>query len=272
MNIFFEINSRILFFGFNPKISNFFWLLVFLFTMQNLHGQNFSKIENWSFSSGILVFEKSQTLPINGELVVNPKNGVGWNFGVEYDFFPNSKWSLISGTFIEFIPLHDYKVSISPLDHWPNETEPLKVNFRTNTRNLSFPILVRKSLNFSERSKLNFLLGVNLTWNGSSLGETFLITHSDFGETRFIHHSIITTNYTWFKTYTLGIALSRNFDRFFIRTNIFYRFSDNNFASGEYSFFNLLKSDESNGKINLSGNNFCLSLSVGLLSNQFKRK
>lgn len=84
---------------------------------QNLEKAEFpmmSKYKKWSFVAGPAWYDKGKTNPKYGDYTIKPLSLINYNAGIEYDYHPEKKWSLITGLYIAKEPGYNVEYYLKP--------------------------------------------------------------------------------------------------------------------------------------------------------------
>jgi hypothetical protein len=226
-----------------------------------------SKYRKWGIVAGPVLYNKAKIYPQYGDYTFENKPLWGFNAGFEYDFYPDKKWSFITGFLVALEPVYNIRLRIDKDDIYSYFGEDLIDSYKSYAIvSFSTPILIRLNIQIKKDVFINFLSGLKVMWfppGGSDL--VLSISNEDNSETREIFGlKLHTQDNMFYGSFVIGTGVSFAMNKILLKSNIIYVMNFQNTIEGEYLFDNLLSSPSSRGNYELSGNYLGLLFSVSL--------
>lgn len=226
------------------------------------------KYRKWSFEAGPVFYNKARITPQYGNYTFKNRIIPGYNWGFEFDFHPEYKWSFIIGLIMAKEPALSIKYHILKQDLYSQYTEDMIDHHRMNAIvTFSVPLLYRLTIPSSGKSYLTFKTGIKLMYfPEGNISFGLHIVNADGTETREIFgikaHSQESPLY---ESFVISTGLAFPLHKILIKANAMYVMNFQNTMEGEYLFDNLLTSTASRGTYKLSGNYLGLIVTVNLV-------
>lgn len=214
---------------------------------------------------GPMLYDKAFNLSQYGEYTFENKPIPGLTFGLEYDFYPHKKWSLISGLYVNSEAVYNINYRILKKDLYPDWPEDLVDKTKAYAiKTFSFPLLLQLSLQTSEKSFINFRTGLKLMYFPSGWAEFYLsISDSALSDSREIFGlRLESPDFPLFGSYVIGTGVSYAMEKILLKMNVIYVMNFQKTITGEYQFANLMSSPPTRGYYELTGNYLALQFSI----------
>ncbi|KAF0132009.1 MAG: hypothetical protein FD155_533 [Bacteroidetes bacterium] len=233
--------------------------------------KSFSK---WSIVAGPVLFDKATLSPQYGDLSFDNKPIIGFNAGFEYDFYPEKKWSIITGLILTKEPIYKFRYKIAIEDNYPHYLKDWVDDEKASSIvSFSVPIMIRLNIQVFNRLYVYLLTGLKAKYFPT--GEAyFTVTmgNEDRTETREMFGLRLNSPENAFQgSFVIGTGCSYALDKVLLKANFIYVMNFQNTISGEYQFGNLFSSPPTRGYYNLSGNYLGLLFSASLKKGWGKR-
>jgi hypothetical protein len=194
------------------------------------------KYRKWSVNFGPTLYKKAEIAPQYGEYSFTNKPIPSFTAGIEYDFYPERKWSVITGLLVAREPVYNISYTIFNKDLYPgSEGDLLNKAKAYSLMTFSAPLMLRLNIQSTSKTYLE-IFGLNL--------------HSQ--------------EFSFYGSSVIGTGFSIAMDKILLKTNLTYVINFQNTIEGEYQFGNLFESEPTRGSYELSGNYLSLSFSVSL--------
>ena len=226
--------------------------------------KSFSK---WSIVAGPVLFDKATLSPQYGDLSFDNKPIIGFNAGFEYDFYPEKKWSIITGLILTKEPIYKFNYRIAIEDTYAHYLEDWVSAAKANAIvSFSAPILIRINIQAHKRLYLNLFSGLKVKYFPQGAADyTLIMGNEDRTETREMFGLRLNSPANAFQgSFVIGTGCSYALDKVLLKANLVYVMNFQNTISGEYQFGNLFSSPPTRGYYNLSGNYLGLLFSASL--------
>ena len=232
------------------------------------------KYRKWGIIAGPILYNRAKLEPQYGDYTFDNKPMWGFNAGFEYDFYPDKKWSFITGFIVALEPVYKVRVNIKKEDvysHLEEDVLTLDEKYYAMT-SFSAPILLRLNLQISKRIFVNFRTGLKAMYfpdGSASLSWTF--HNEDETEAREVFGLRVESPYNWFQgSFVIGTGCSYATKKLLFKANMIYVMNFQNAMDGEYLFDNMFVSARSRGYYKLSGNYLGLVFSASLAKKKDK--
>jgi hypothetical protein len=226
-----------------------------------------SKYSKWSFVAGPVVYNKAELTPQYGDLTFENKSMWGFNAGVMYDFYPDRKWSFLTGLIVAKEPIYSVVYEIDKNDLYSSYTENLTGEAKMYALyTFSSPIIINLNLKTGKRTFTNLSTGLKIMYFPSGEAEyTLAISDEELSDYREIFGLKLESPENSFQgSFVIGTGFSYALEKVLLKANLIYVMNFQNTISGEYQFANLFTSPNTRGYYDLSGNYLGLLFSVSL--------
>ncbi|MGB4655612.1 MAG: hypothetical protein ACOXZ9_01955 [Bacteroidales bacterium] len=246
------------------------FVIAFPFMMQAQSIADYSGLEKyskWSVFAGPVMYNKASITPQYGEYTFENLPIYGFNAGFEYDFYPASKWSFVTGLYVAMEPIYKLRFTLKEEDICAN----LKGDYTVKVEpayapimSFSLPLLVRYNIQVGEKSYLFFSTGLKaMAFPNGEAEYTYFIRCSETTESKQVFGlRILSPDNTFQGSFVFKTGFSYAMDKALLKANLVYVMNFQNTMSGEYQFVNLLTSPDTRGYYDLSGNYLGLMFSV----------
>ena len=232
------------------------------------HNQDYyqlGKYRNMGIMVGPILYDKAFNIPQYGEYIFENKPIPGLNFGLEYDFYPNKKWSLISGLYVNSEAVYNIRFRIWEKDLYPGYTEDMVDNaIAYAIKTFSVPLLLQLNLQTGIKSFINFRTGLKIMYLPNGTAEFSLsISDSALSDSREIFGlRLESPDFPFVGSYVVGTGVSYAMNAILLKLNLIYVMNFQRTITGEYLFGNLMSSSPTRGYYKLTGNYVALQFSV----------
>ncbi len=104
---------------------------------------NLGQYRNWGIQIGITSYNKATISPQYGDCTFENRRTLGYNFGLEYDFYPSKTWSFQTGFYIAKEPAFNIVIDIPKEDIFTNPDDDFSDSYKGNGAfSFSIPLLV----------------------------------------------------------------------------------------------------------------------------------
>ncbi len=224
-----------------------------------------SKYRKLSIFIGPKVYSKAKTYVTYGDYRFTNKLFPGLDFGFEYDFHPEKKWSITTGLIITKEPIYNITFHIFKKDLYPQFTQDWIDKAKSySIYSFSVPILYQYKFQTSNKSFITLSSGFKLMYYPTGTAYFgFEISNEDQTETREIFGlKLKTQDYSIYESFILNPGFIFVKNKILFKPSIMLVLNFQNIIEGEYQFGNLLSSPPARGKYELSGNYLALQLAV----------
>lgn len=221
----------------------------------------------WSIVAGPVLFDKATLSPQYGDLSFDNKPIIGFNAGFEYDFYPEKKWSIITGLILTKEPIYKFNYRIAIEDTYAHYLEDWVSAAKANAIvSFSTPILIRINIQAHKRLYFNLFSGLKVKYFPQGTADyTLVMGNEDRTESREMFGLRLNSPENAFQgSFVIGTGCSYALDKVLLKANLVYVMNFQNTISGEYQFGNLFSSPPTRGYYNLSGNYLGLLFSASL--------
>ncbi len=231
------------------------------------------KYRKWGLVAGPALYNRAEIYRQYGDYTFENKPMLGFNAGFEYDFYPDRKWSFITGLVIALEPVYNVHYHIKIEDIYSHFEEDLIDSFTSySMSSFSTPILIRLNIQMKEKVFISFLSGFKVKFFPPY--EALLIysiSNEDNTESREIFGLNLHSHDNLFHgSFVIGSGISIAMKKVLLKTNFIYVMNFQNTFEGEYQFGNLLTSPPTRGDYELSGNYLGLVFTVSLAKRKDK--
>ncbi len=231
------------------------------------------KYRKWGIIAGPIIYNKAEIYPQYGDYTFENKPMWGFNAGFEYDFYPDKKWSFITGFIVALEPVYNIQYSFKEEDLYPQfvggDTDKDKMYAMTS---FSAPLLVCLNIQAGKKVFINFRTGLKAMYfpdGSASMSVTF--HNEDDTEAREMFGLRVDSPLNWVQgSFVIGSGISYATKRVLLKANMIYVMNFQNAMDGEYLFDNMLVSPRSRGYYELSGNYLGLLFSASLAKKKDK--
>lgn len=226
-----------------------------------------NKYSKFGLVGGVSLYNRAEIYSKYGDYTFENKPTWSYNAGLEYDFFPNKKWSVLTGLLVALEPSFNIKYRIFQKDLYPGIEGDLDDKLKSYAINtFSMPILLRLNLRTGNNSFANFLIGLKTMYfpkgsseYGISISDTSLRESKEIFGLR-----LESQDNSIYSSFVIGTGFSYAFKGVLLKSNLIYVMNFQNTMEGEYLFDNLLTSPRSRGDYKLSGNYVSLMVTASL--------
>jgi len=225
------------------------------------------KYRKWSVNFGPTLYKKAEIAPQYGEYSFTNKPIPSFTAGIEYDFYPERKWSVITGLLVAREPVYNISYTIFNKDLYPgSEGDLLNKAKAYSLMTFSAPLMLRLNIQSTSKTYLSFLTGLKVMYfPKGSASFAQLISYDDNSESLEIFGlNLHSQEFSFYGSSVIGTGFSIAMDKILLKTNLTYVINFQNTIEGEYQFGNLFESEPTRGSYELSGNYLSLSFSVSL--------
>lgn len=232
-----------------------------------------SKYRNWSVFAGPVIYDRATLTPQYGDYTFENKPISGFNAGFEYDFYPDKKWSFVTGFYTTIEPVYNLEFTIKQTDiyshFYQDYTDHVK---KYSIVTFSSPLLLKLNIQTSKKSFASFLTGFKVMYfpHGSA-DMVYAFSSEELSESREVFGLNLESPENSFQgSFVVGTGFSYALDKVLLKTNLIYVMNFQNTISGEYQFANMLTSPDTRGYYDLSGNYLGFLFSVSLRKGKSK--
>lgn len=232
-----------------------------------------SKYRNWSVFVGPVRYDRATITPKYGDYTFDNKPILGFNAGFEYDFYPDKKWSFVTGLYTAIEPVYNLEFTIKGMDIYSefDQNYTSHINMYSLVT-FSSPALFKLNIQTSKKSFASFLAGLRVMYfpHGSA-DMVYAFTSEELSETTEVFGLRLESPENSFQgSFVIGTGFAYALDRVLLRTNIVYVMNFQNIMAGEYQFANMLVSPDTRGKYELSGNYLGLMFGISLKKREMR--
>jgi hypothetical protein len=254
-------------------------VLLSVIVVQNIFGQigtEYYALKKY-YKTGIVlgptVYNKGIIEPQYGEYTFTNKALFSFNAGIEYDFYPDKKWSFITGFIVALEPVYNVVVSINKEDIYSHFDSDVSLDAKAySITSFSFPFLLQMNIQASNKLFIDFVTGLKAMYfpPGSSI-LTWTFHNENDTESREVFTLWADSPDNLFQgSFIIGSGMSYAMKHLLIKTNVIYVMNFQNIMEGEYSYDNMFVSAPSFGYYKLSGNYLGLLFTIRLAKKKFK--
>lgn len=232
-----------------------------------------SKYSKWSIVAGPVLYNKAGIEPQYGNYSFDNLSIPTYSYGLEYDFFPDRQWSMISGLWVVMEPGYKAKYTIFQRDLYSNFPGDFSDGITGYTIvSFSLPLMISLKKQIAEDFFWNLRTGLKAMYYPP--GELYcgIIFHNeDDSESREMFGlNLHSQDFSFYGSFVIGTGVSYSLGKVLVKANLLHVMNFQNTIEGEYQFANLLTSPPTRGNYELSGNYWSLQLAVSIP--RFKRK
>ncbi len=224
---------------------------------ENIEYPILEKYRKCSLMIGPALYNRAQIYPQYGSYTLTNNPIPGYNAGINYDFHPEKKWSLITGLWFAKEPIYNIRYTIYKKDIYSNFTEDWVSNAKSYAIvSFSAPLLLRFNLQTSNNSFINFLTGFKVMFFPPGGAEYGVVFHNeDDSESREVFAMRLESQeFPLYGSFIVGTGGSVALPKMLVKMNVIYVMNYPNTIEGEYQFGNLFSSPPTRGDYKLSGN------------------
>ncbi|MCK9291066.1 MAG: hypothetical protein WCR58_10150 [Bacteroidales bacterium] len=226
-----------------------------------------SKYSKWSIVAGPVLYDKAYLTPQYGEYTFENIPILGFNAGFEYDFYPDAKWSFITGLYFAYEPVYNLKFTLKEIDIYDHFEEDYSdhINMYANP-SFSSPVLLRLNIQSGNRTFNSFLIGFKAMFFPRGEAEmTYAMSSLELSERREVFGLKLESPKNNFQgSFVIGTGFSYALEKVLLKANLIYVMNFQHTIYGEYQFANLFTSPDTRGYYDLTGNYLGLLISIGL--------
>jgi hypothetical protein len=224
-----------------------------------------SKYRKLSIIGGPALYNKGEISPQFGDYSFENKSIWGFNAGIEYDFYPDRKWSVLTGLLVALENVYKIECTFKKEDLYDNFTEDYISQYKmTAMPSLSAPLLMRLNFQIGSKTFTNLIMGLKVIYFPSGSGELSVVFHNTGdteSDTVFSLYAESPEN-PFQGSFVIGAGLSFAIDKVLLKTNLIYTMNFQNCMEGYYHYENVSSTYISSGEYKLSGNYLGLWISV----------
>jgi len=226
-----------------------------------------NEYRKWGIIAGPVLYNKATITPQYGDYTFENKPILGFNAGIEYDFYPDAKWSFITGFYTAIEPVYNLQFTLKKTDIYNHFDEDYTDQINSySIVTFSSPLLLRLTIQSGNKSYVSFSTGLKAMYfpNGGA-DMVYAMTSQELSETREVFGLKLESPKNSFQgSFVVGTGFSYAMDKVLLKANLIYVMNFQNTISGEYQFANLFTSPDTRGYYDLSGNYLGLLFSVSL--------
>jgi len=249
--------------------------IVFSLVVRGQHYPDYpslSKYSHWSVMLGGSLYSPATLNLTEGTYVFKNKPLTSGNIGIEYDFFVDRKWSVVTGVHATWEPAVNMEIFVKREDYSTNhESIDIVFPFKQNaTYSLSIPLLGRYNWQLNERVFLSFYGGGRMRFLPSGIiSSGYLVRFEELNESREVFAMRLETpEQVYSGGLIAGSGVSYDLDKFLLKCNVLYVMNFQNTVEGEYLFDNVYETPRSRGEYALSGNHLSLQFLISFKQNE----
>jgi hypothetical protein len=240
---------------------------------QKIEYTELSKYRKWSFVAGPILYDKATLIPQYGDYTFENLKIPGFNAGFEYDFYPEKKWSFLTGFLVALEPVYSVNYRIYNKDLFPESEGDLSNKTKMYALvSFSAPLMMHLKIKTGNKTFASFLTGLKaMYFPHGSADMVQAITSLELLESREVFGLKLESPENSFQgSFVVGTGFSYAVEKVLLKANLIYVMNFQNTMSGEYQFANLFTSPDSRGYYNLSGNYLGLLFSASLRKGKSK--
>ena len=225
------------------------------------------KYHKLGFVAGLTRYNQAKLEPQYGDYTFENKPTLSFNAGFEYDFYPERKWSFITGLIVALEPAYNIAYQFKKEDIYPQFKDGGKDKEKMYAMtSFSAPLLLRLNIQVDKKIFINFRTGLRVMYFPPGAASYSLTFHNaDNTESREVFGLKAESPDNLFQgSFIIGAGSSYAMKKILLKMNIIYVINFQNIMDGEYLFDNLFVSPRSYGYYKLSGNYIGLLFSVSL--------
>jgi len=231
------------------------------------------KYRKWGIIAGPILYNRAKLEPQYGDYTFENKPMWGFNAGFEYDFYPDRKWSFITGLVVALEPVYNVHYRFNKNDIYSIFVDNLENNAKMYAMtSFSAPLLVRLNIQVNKKTFVNFLSGFKVMFfPPGEAGLSVSFSNEDNSETREVFGlNLHSPDNLFHGSFVIGSGVSFAMKKVLFKTNFIYVMNFQNTMEGEYQFGNLLISPPTRGDYELSGNYLGFLFTVSLAKRKDK--
>lgn len=244
--------------------------IVFPFIIQAQPTAHYPVLEHCSKLSifaGPVIYNRASISPQYGEQTIESLPIYGFIAGLEYDFFPSRKWSVITGLHTAIEPAYKLIFTLKQSDLYDHFHDDLTHKDKMYSMfSFSSPLLLRLNIQSGNKTFISFLTGFKAKYFPNGSAEMVVaVSNEEQSETREVFGLKLESPENSIQgSFVVGTGLTHALEKVILKANIIYVMNFQNAMSGEYQFSNLATSPDSRGDYRFSGNYLGLLFSVSL--------
>lgn len=228
-----------------------------VFAQRNRIYPSLSKYRKLSIVAGPVLYNRANIYPQYGDYTFENKPICGFNAGFEYDFYPDRKWSFVTGFIVAWEPVYSIKYKIKEEDIYAHFTEDWVDKAKMYAMpSLSVPLLMRLNIRVNKKMFAHFITGLKVMYFPHGSGSLKIVFHNeDDTESREVFYlSADSPDNAYQGSFVIGTGVSFTMDKVLLKSNLIYVMNFQNTMDGYYMWDNLLTSPPAGGDYQLSGN------------------
>jgi len=231
------------------------------------------KYRKWGIVAGAILYNRAKLVPQYGEYTFENKPMWGFNAGFEYDFYPDKKWSFVTGFIVAIEPIYKLQYKFKKEDIYPHFTDDwIDSDKMYAMTSFSAPLLLRLNIQVSNKVFINFRTGLKAMYfpSGSASMSVTFHNEDDTESREMFGLRVESPNNSFQGSFVIGAGSSYASKRILLKANIIYVMNFQNAMEGDYLFDNMFVSPRSYGYYKLSGNYLGLLFSASLAKKKDK--
>jgi len=231
------------------------------------------KYRKWGIIAGPILYNRAKLEPQYGDYTFENKPMLGFNAGFEYDFYPDRKWSFITGLVVALEPAYNVHYSFTKEDIYSIYEDDFEDKDKMYAMtSFSIPLLMRLNIQVKKDAFVNFLSGFKVMFfPPGEAGLSVSFSNEDNSETREVFGlNLHSPDNLFHGSFVIGSGISYATKKILLKANMIYTMNFQNAMEGEYLFDNMFVSPRSRGYYKLSGNYLGLVFTVSLVKKKDK--
>lgn len=219
-----------------------------------------NQYQRFGFVAGPALYNRAELKPQFGSGTFKNFPIWGFNAGFEYDFYPEKRWSFITGLFVAKEPIYKAQVYFVDGDIFENYGESIEDFKAYAIVSFSVPVYISLKKKLWNRVYGQLRTGLKVMYLPPGDAYTSMTyTNQDIGITKEVWGiKAQSQDYSYYGSFIVGCGISWAAKRFLIKTNMIYVMNFQPTMFGEYQFDNLLITEHSRGYYTLTGNYIAL--------------
>lgn len=240
------------------------------FSQSNHYYKDLIKYKKWGIIAGPVLYIPAEAILLEGNYTFDNKIMWGFNAGVEYDFAPEKRWSLVSGLYLSYEPACHISVKINQEDMPTDYPSDYKDDFKAYAfYSFSLPVLARLNIQVGENTYASIHGGIRMLYFPRGEYEmTLQVSDQGLDPIDVFNLKVSSQENILQGSFIIGTGLSVALNKMLLKSKIMYVIYFQDVMSGDYRYYNLKSSPPSYGLYQMSGNYFGLMFSIS----QVKRK
>jgi hypothetical protein len=237
------------------------------FSQESTTNSRFDNYYKWGIVLGPAIYDRATISQDYGSYTFKNRPIWSYDIGLEYDLYPDKKWSFTTGLWINKEPVYNIKYRILQKDlysHFTEDLEDYAIGYAIHT--FSVPMLLRFNLRASENIYLNFYSGLKAMYFPPGSSDYGLsISSLELKETREIFGlRMESQDFSYYGSFVIGAGATFLRKKVLLKAKVIYVMNFQNTVDGEYQFGNMFSSPPAHGTYNLTGNYLGFLLTANL--------